>query len=95
VYVYGDCAINVDPNAAQLADIAVSSARTARAFGIEPRVALLSYATGESNSGDHITKVVLVPLMVSGSKHGVFDANRTGFCHAATENGPRMRPGGA
>jgi len=55
--VYGDCAINVDPNAAQLADIAVSSAFTARAFGIEPRVALLSYATGESNSGDLITKV--------------------------------------
>ena len=47
VMVYGDCAIVPEPNAAQLADIAISSAGTAAAFGIEPRVALLSYSTGE------------------------------------------------
>jgi len=57
VFVYGDCAINVNPDSQQLADIAVSSANTAKAFGIKPRVALLSYATGDSNSGDLITKV--------------------------------------
>ena len=61
VYVYGDCVINVSPDAGQLADIAVSSARTARAFGIEPRVALLSYATGESNTGALIDKVRRAP----------------------------------
>ena len=48
VLVYGDCAINPDPDAAQLADIAISSADTAVLFGIEPRVAMLSYSTGAS-----------------------------------------------
>jgi len=57
VYVYGDCAINVNPNSQQLAAIAVASAQTAMSFGIKPRVAMLSYATGESNTGELITKV--------------------------------------
>jgi phosphate acetyltransferase len=57
VLVYGDCAVNPDPTAEQLADIATSSAMTAAQFGIEPRVAMLSYSTGESGSGTDVDKV--------------------------------------
>ena len=57
VLVYGDCAVIPDPDAEQLADIAVSSAATARQFGVEPRVAMLSYSTGESGSGADLDKV--------------------------------------
>jgi phosphate acetyltransferase len=57
VLVYGDCAVNPDPNAEQLADIAVSSAQTAAAFGVEPRVAMLSYSTGSSGEGADVEKV--------------------------------------
>jgi phosphate acetyltransferase len=57
VLVYGDCAIVPDPDAEQLADIAVSSASTAQQFGVEPRVAMLSYSTGESGSGADVEKV--------------------------------------
>ena len=57
VLVYGDCAVIPDPTATQLADIAISSAETAAQFGIEPRVAMLSYSTGESGSGADVDKV--------------------------------------
>src|SRR6195952_2763310 len=57
VLVYGDCAVNPDPNAEQLADIAISSATTAAQFGIEPRVAMLSYSTGSSGAGADVDKV--------------------------------------
>ncbi len=57
VLVYGDCAVNPDPTAEQLADIAISSATTAVQFGIDPRVAMLSYSTGESGSGTDVDKV--------------------------------------
>jgi len=57
VLAYGDCAIVPDPTAEQLADIAISSARTAAQFGIEPRVAMLSYSTGTSGSGSGVEKV--------------------------------------
>jgi len=57
VLVYGDCAVNPDPNAEQLADIAISSAETAVIYGIEPRIAMCSYATGESGQGQDVDKV--------------------------------------
>jgi phosphate acetyltransferase len=59
VLVYGDCAINPDPTAEQLADIAIQSADSAAAFGIEPRVAMISYSTGTSGTGDDVEKVRL------------------------------------
>lgn len=57
VLAYGDCAIVPDPTAEQLADIAISSARTAASFDIEPRVAMLSYSTGTSGTGADVEKV--------------------------------------
>jgi phosphate acetyltransferase len=57
VLVYGDCAVNPDPNAEQLADIAIQSAATAAQFGVEPRIAMLSYSTGTSGSGADVDKV--------------------------------------
>ncbi|MGW2824222.1 phosphate acetyltransferase [Streptomyces sp. NPDC001443] len=57
VLVYGDCAVNPDPNAEQLADIAIQAAATAERFGVEPRIAMLSYSTGTSGSGADVDKV--------------------------------------
>ena len=57
VLVYGDCAVNPDPSAGQLADIAVSSAETAKIYGIEPRIAMCSYSTGKSGKGKDVDKV--------------------------------------
>lgn len=57
VLVYGDCAINPDPTAEQLAEIAIQSADSAHAFGIEPRVAMISYSTGTSGAGSDVEKV--------------------------------------
>ncbi len=57
VLIYGDCAINPDPNAEQLADIAIQSADSAIAFGIPPRVAMISYSTGISGKGADVDKV--------------------------------------
>lgn len=66
VLVYGDCAVIPDPTSAQLADIAISSAATARQFGIDPRVAMLSYSTGESGSGADVDKVREATALVRG-----------------------------
>lgn len=57
VLVYGDCAVNPDPNAQELAEIAITSAQTSRAFGIEPKVAMLSYSSGSSGKGAEVEKV--------------------------------------
>ncbi|WP_194766767.1 phosphate acetyltransferase [Tamlana sp. I1] len=57
VSIFGDCAINPNPNAEQLAEIAISSAETAQNFGVEPKVALLSYSSGSSGKGEEVDKV--------------------------------------
>lgn len=57
ILVYGDCAVNTNPDANQLAEIALSSAETARTFGIEPRVAMLSYSTGRSGKGEDVDMI--------------------------------------
>lgn len=57
ISVFGDCAINPNPNAAELAEIAISSANTASDFGIEPKVAMLSYSSGASGKGADVEKV--------------------------------------
>jgi phosphate acetyltransferase len=63
VLVYGDCAVNPNPTAEQLAEIAISSADTGRAFGIEPKVALLSYSSGESGQGEDVERVRRATLL--------------------------------
>jgi phosphate acetyltransferase len=57
VVVYGDCAVNPDPSAQELAEIAIQSAASAMAFGIPPRVAMISYSTGDSGGGEGVEKV--------------------------------------
>ncbi|WKN43329.1 phosphate acetyltransferase [Tunicatimonas pelagia] len=57
VLVYGDCAINPNPNAEELAEIAISSAQTSEAFGIEPKIAMLSYSSGASGQGEDVDRV--------------------------------------
>jgi phosphate acetyltransferase len=64
VLVYGDCAVNPDPTSEQLADIAISSSETAVQFGIDPRVAMLSYSTGTSGSGADVEKVRAATALV-------------------------------
>ncbi|NGP07560.1 phosphate acetyltransferase [Rhodococcus sp. 14C212] len=64
VLAYGDCAVVPDPTSDQLADIAISSAATAARFGIEPRIAMLSYSTGESGSGVDVDKVRAATALV-------------------------------
>lgn len=57
-YIFGDCAINIGPDAQTLAEIAINSARTAKMFGIDPKVAMLSYSTKGSGAGPKVDKVV-------------------------------------
>ncbi|MCY4329358.1 MAG: phosphate acetyltransferase, partial [Endozoicomonadaceae bacterium] len=64
VLVYGDCAINPDPSAEELADIAIQSAESAVAFGIPARVAMISYSTGSSGRGSDVDKVIRATAIV-------------------------------
>jgi phosphate acetyltransferase len=64
VLAYGDCAVNPDPSADELADIAISSAETAAQFGVDPRIAMLSYSTGASGTGADVDKVRTATALV-------------------------------
>lgn len=61
VLVFGDCAVNPNPTPDQVADIAISSAATAKQFGIEPKVAMLSYSTGTSGTGPDVEQTIRRP----------------------------------
>jgi len=71
VVVYGDCAINPRPDAEELADIAIASAASARAFGIEPRVAMISFSTGTSGTGSDVDKVAEATRIVREREPGL------------------------
>ncbi|MEM9831114.1 MAG: phosphate acetyltransferase [Bacteroidota bacterium] len=66
VLVYGDCAINPNPNAEELAEIAISSAQTSEAFGIDPKIAMLSYSSGASGQGEDVDRVRQATEIVKG-----------------------------
>lgn len=68
VLVYGDCAINPEPNAEQLADIAIQSADSAIKFGINPKVAMISYSTGSSGTGADVEKVAQATKIAQGKR---------------------------
>ena len=71
VVIYGDCAINPQPDAEDLADIAIQSAASARAFGIEPRVAMISFSTGTSGTGTDVDKVAEATRIVREREPGL------------------------
>jgi phosphate acetyltransferase len=71
VMVYGDCAINPDPTAEELAQIAMQSANSAEAFGLEPRVAMISYSTGFSGAGEDVEKVRQATALVRERRPGL------------------------
>jgi phosphate acetyltransferase len=71
VLVYGDCAINPNPTSEELAEIAISSAKTAAMFGVEPRVAMLSYSTGESGAGEDVERVRQAVAIVRSREPGL------------------------
>ncbi len=66
ILVYGDCAINPNPNAEELAEIAISSAQTSEAFGVEPKIAMLSYSSGSSGQGEDVDRVRQATEIVKG-----------------------------
>jgi phosphate acetyltransferase len=68
VSVFGDCAINPNPTAEQLAEIAISSAESSLAFGIEPKIAMLSYSSGSSGKGDEVDKVRAATAIVKAKR---------------------------
>lgn len=86
VVVYGDCAINPDPNAEQLADIAIESADSASAFGITPKVAMISYSTKESGTGVDVDKVRQATEIVSKSRPEILIDGPLQFDAAVSRN---------
>src|SRR6202161_483151 len=96
VVVYGDCAINPQPGAEDLADIAIQSSASARAFGIEPRVAMISYSTGTSGSGVDVDKVAEATRVVRELEPGLAVDGPLQYDAAAIVSvGETKRPGRA
>jgi phosphate acetyltransferase len=96
VVVYGDCAINPQPDAEDLADIAIQSAASARAFGIEPRVAMISFSTGTSGAGIDVDKVAEATRIVREREPDLAVDGPLQYDAAATASvGQTKRPGSA
>ena len=94
VVIYGDCAINPQPGAEDLADIAISSAASARAFGIEPRVAMISFSTGTSGTGTDVDKVAEATRLVREREPGLAIDGPLQYDAAAIASvGQAKRPG--
>jgi len=94
VVIYGDCAINPQPDAEALADIAISSAASARAFGIEPRVAMISFSTGTSGTGTDVDKVAEATRIVREREPGLAVDGPLQYDAAAIASvGQAKRPG--
>jgi phosphate acetyltransferase len=94
VVVYGDCAINPQPDAEDLADIAIQSAASARMFGIEPRVAMISFSTGLSGSGLDVDKVAEATRIVREREPDLAVDGPLQYDTAATASvGQAKRPG--
>jgi phosphate acetyltransferase len=94
VIVYGDCAINPEPNAEDLADIAIQSAASARAFGIEPRVAMISFSTGTSGTGSEVDKVAVATRIARQREPGLAIDGPLQYDAAAIDSvGQAKRPG--
>jgi phosphate acetyltransferase len=96
VVVYGDCAINPLPGADDLADIAIQSAASARAFGIDPRVAMISFSTGTSAAGSNVDKVTAATRIVREREPGLAVDGPLQYDAAAIASvGAAKRPGSA
>jgi len=94
VVIYGDCAINPQPDAEDLADIAIQSAASARLFGIEPRVAMISFSTGTSGSGTDVDKVAAATRIVRQREPGLAVDGPLQYDAAAIASvGQAKRPG--
>ena len=94
VVIYGDCAINPQPDAEELADIAIQSAASARAFGIEPRVAMISFSTGTSAAGSDVDKVTEATRLVREREPGLAVDGPLQYDAAAIASvGQAKRPG--
>jgi phosphate acetyltransferase len=94
VYVYGDCAVNPDPTAEELADIAIQSADSAKAFGITPRVAMISYSTGVSGAGADVEKVALATKIAQEKRPDILIDGPLQYDAASVESvGKQKSPG--
>jgi phosphate acetyltransferase len=91
VLVYGDCAVNPDPTGEELADIAVQSAGLACAFGVEPRVAMISYSTGTSSSGAGVDKVVRALALARAKRPGLLIDGPLQYDAASAESVGRQK----